>query len=103
MNISFSDFFWLFFLFFTLMPMWKQRRVEEARARELAKTLTKGRWTHDYPVFCEELRNLGLPVNNRVPKEIYELMEYYPQPPQRRPSVQYIPLLYGREEGVKKP
>lgn len=76
--------------------------MEEAKARELAKTLTEGRWTHDYPVFCEELRRMGLPVTNQVPKEIYELMEYYPQPPQRRPSVQYIPLPYGRDEGMKK-
>lgn len=75
--------------------------MEEGKARELAHILTEGRWTHDYPVFCEELRGLGLPVNNQVPTEIYELMEYYPQPPQRRPSVQYIPLPYGRDEGGK--
>ncbi|MGD8967898.1 MAG: hypothetical protein PVI07_10365 [Anaerolineae bacterium] len=27
-----------------------------------------------------------------VPQEVYDLMDLYPQTPQRRPSVQYIPM-----------
>lgn len=62
------------------------------KARDVAKILSEGRWTHDYPITCELLRNLGIKVSNDMPKEIYMLMELYPQPAQRRPSVQYIPL-----------
>lgn len=73
------------------------------RAREMAKMLTEGRWTHDYPITCEMLKEMGLPVNNsEFPEEVYEIMELYPQPPQRRPSVQYIPLPYGEREPKQK-
>ena len=62
----------------------------------LAKLLTQGKWTHDYPITYEELVRMGLPVSVGLIKEMYELMELYPQPPQRRPSVQYIPVPYRR-------
>ncbi|MEW5762667.1 MAG: enoyl-CoA hydratase-related protein [Bacillota bacterium] len=79
-----------------------QDKLSPARAQEVARVLSSGRWTHDYPIGCEHLKELGLPVSNDVPKEIYNLMDLYPQPPQRRPSVQYIPLPYSRErEGGK--
>jgi hypothetical protein len=32
-----------------------------------------------------------------MPEEVYTLMDLYPQPTQRRPSVQYIPVPYRRE------
>ncbi|MCX7781558.1 MAG: ATP-dependent Clp protease proteolytic subunit [Negativicutes bacterium] len=67
------------------------------RAHELAATLTEGRWTHDYPITCDKLKEFGLPVNPELPTEFYELMELYPQPAQRRPSVQYIPIPYSKE------
>ena len=72
------------------------------KARELAHTLSEGRWTHDYPITCDKLKKMGLPVNVDFPPEIYSLMDLYPQPPQGRPSVQYIPIPYGKET-FKKP
>lgn len=33
------------------------------KAAELARTLSEGRWTHDYPIDFEQARDLGLPVN----------------------------------------
>lgn len=66
------------------------------KAQELAQILTEGRWTHDYPITYEELTGMGLPVSVGILREIYELMELYPQPPQRRPSVQYIAMPYKR-------
>ena len=73
------------------------------RARELAKMLTEGRWTHDYPITCEIINGMGLPINTTdFPTEVYELMDLYPQPPQRRPSVQYIPLPYGDRDQKPK-
>ncbi|MGI9950951.1 hypothetical protein V3F56_01215 [Moorellaceae bacterium AZ2] len=75
-------------------------KMERSRAEELATILSEGRWTHDYPITVDELIQMGLPVKVGLPREIYQLMELYPQPAGRRPSVQYIPLPYGREDGV---
>jgi ClpP class serine protease len=74
-------------------------KIEEARARELAELLSSGNWTHDYPIDSEQLKKMGLPVTVGLMDEIYALMDLYPQPAQRRPSVQFIPLPYGRREG----
>lgn len=71
-------------------------------AQTLAHTLSEGRWTHDFPITCDQLKAMGLPVVPELPAEVYDLMELYPQPAQRRPSVQYIPVPYGRDT-FKKP
>lgn len=71
-------------------------KFEEPKAAEIAKTMSDGRWTHDYPITVEELREMGLNVSTDVPREVYDLMDLYPQPAQRRPSVEYIPLPYER-------
>lgn len=78
-------------------------KMTEERARELAKVFTEGRWTHDYPITCDQLKDMGLPVSPDLPAEIYDLMELYPQPSQRRPSVAYIPVPYGGRDTFKKP
>ena len=76
-------------------------KMSSEQAQSLAKMLSEGRWTHDYPITCDKLKEMGLPVNPELPAEIYDLMELYPQPAQRRPSVQYIPIPYGRETSKK--
>jgi ClpP class serine protease len=68
------------------------------RAETLAHALSSGRWTHDYPISVEEARAMGLPISSEMPAAIYRLMSLYPQPRQRRPSVQYIPMPYKRDE-----
>lgn len=72
--------------------------MERERAETLAQVLSSGRWTHDYPISVEEARAMGLPVSSEMPEAIYRLMSLYPQPRQRRPSVQYIPVPYRRDE-----
>lgn len=64
------------------------------QARELAKALSDGRWTHDYPIGFDHAKKMGLPVSDKMPREIYMLMELYPQPSARRPSVEYVPIPY---------
>jgi len=76
--------------------------MPQDKAEALAETLTCGQWTHDYPITMEEARELGLPVNGEMPEEVYALMSLYPQPTQRRPSVQYIPVPY-RRDGEEQP
>lgn len=73
-------------------------RLGEAKAKELAELLTEGRWTHDYPIGCEEMTALGLPACGIMPPEIYHLMDLFPQPVRRQPSVSYIPVPYEREK-----
>ena len=68
--------------------------MDEKQAEELARTLSSGKWTHDYPISVDEARSLGLPVSTEVPVEVYKLMSLYPQTAQRRPSVEYIPMPY---------
>ena len=64
------------------------------KAEEIAKLMTSGTWTHDYPITCERARELGLPVNTDMPENIMRLMQLYPQPVRRQPSVEYVPLPY---------
>ncbi len=71
-------------------------------AQTLARTLSEGRWTHDFPITCDRLKEMGLPVVPDLPGEVYDLMDLYPQPAQRRPSVQYIPVPYGRDTFKKQ-
>lgn len=65
-------------------------KMDDNDAEELADTLTKGNWTHDYPITVEKLEKMGISVNTDLIKEIYQLMELYPQSGNKRPSVQYI-------------
>ncbi|MCD6410025.1 MAG: ATP-dependent Clp protease proteolytic subunit [Candidatus Verstraetearchaeota archaeon] len=66
----------------------------EEKAREIARALAEGRWTHDYPITPEEAMEMGLPVKIGLPSEVYELMELYPQAHIQRPGVEYIPYPY---------
>jgi len=77
-------------------------KMSAEKAQSLAHTLSEGRWTHDFPITYDKLKAMELPVIPTLPDEIYDLMELYPQPAQRRPTVQYIPIPYGREP-FKKP
>jgi len=65
------------------------------KSRDIARAFSEGLWTHDYPIKVDELKNMGIPVHVGLPDEVYQLMELYPQPAGRRPSVQYIPLPYA--------
>jgi len=78
-------------------------QYSEEAARALAEKLASGQWTHDYPISFEEAGELGLKVNEKMPEEIYKLMNLYPQARTRRPSVEYIPIPYERRPGTPKP
>jgi ClpP class serine protease len=67
------------------------RRMPQDRARDAARLLSTGVWTHDHPLLVAELAALGLPVKVGVPQAERELMELYPQPRGRTPAVEYVP------------
>lgn len=61
------------------------------KAEELAKLLSQGTWTHDYPITYDTAKSLGLPVRSDIPAEFLDLMALYPQPVRRQPAVEYLP------------
>ncbi|WP_141731665.1 SDH family Clp fold serine proteinase [Oligoflexus tunisiensis] len=73
------------------------------KARSIAQTLSSGTWTHDHPITFEKAQSLGLPVSSNVPIEIMKLMQLYPQPVKKRPTVEYTPSQRGieRENGTE--
>src|SRR6059058_5265804 len=75
-------------------------RYPSEKAEEIAKLMTSGTWTHDYPITCDRARELGLPVNSNMPENILHLMQLYPQPIRRQPSVEYVPLPYRSNRGA---
>jgi len=69
--------------------------MEEKKAERIAEELSVGKFTHDYPLTVDYLKELGLNVKTDVPEEVYELMELFDQPMgSQPPSVQYIPVPY---------
>jgi ClpP class serine protease len=72
-------------------------RVELEKAKNLARILSEGRWTHDFALVCSTLTQMGLNVNCEIPQEIYLLMNLYPQPNRQVPSVEYIPIPYRHD------
>ena len=67
------------------------RHMEPEQAREVARILATGLWTHDHPLMPRELEGLRLPVKIGVPEEERQLLRLYPQPRGRRAGVEYFP------------
>src|SRR5213594_3985871 len=61
------------------------------KAEELARLLSEGTWTHDHPISIETAQSFGLPVRSDIPAEVLDLMNLYPQPVRRQPTVEYLP------------
>ena len=63
------------------------------KTQELARILTHGTWTHDFPS-PERARELGLSVRDDMPENALSLLQLYPQPIRRQPAVEYLPVPY---------
>ncbi len=70
------------------------------KAEELARLLSEGTWTHDHPITYERAKSFGLPVRSDIPSEFLDLMNFYPQPVRRQPTVEYLPER-RRQEGFR--
>jgi ClpP class serine protease len=70
--------------------------MDSAVAHKVARALSDGRWSHDYPITAEMARKLGLPVSTNLPEEVRSIIRLYPQPRGRSSSVEYIPTPYRR-------
>jgi ClpP class serine protease len=67
------------------------------KAAELADLLSRGTWTHDYPITYDRAVGLGLHASKDIPEDMLNLMQLYPQPTRRPPSVEYTPVPYRSE------
>jgi ClpP class serine protease len=65
--------------------------IPAEKASGIAKQLTSGEWTHDYPILPSEAKKIGLLVVTDMPPEIMELMTLFPQPNRAQANVQYLP------------
>ena len=77
-------------------------RVGRKKAEEMAEVMSQGTWTHDHPISWQQAKELGLPVKTDMPKEVYELMNLFPQPVRREPSVEFLPIPRKGEGGSGK-
>lgn len=68
-------------------------KISETDREKIADTLSKGTWTHDYPLTYERAKELGLPVSNEFPFEIIKFMRLYKQP--SGSSAGYVHEPYG--------
>jgi len=76
-----------------------RKSLPPERAKALSIELTQGRWTHDYPITCDQAAAIGLPVKRGVPAEVYELMALFPQA--KHGNVEFVPRIY--RPGPAKP
>jgi ClpP class serine protease len=70
--------------------------LSEEQASNIARLLSTGTWTHDYPITPEEARKIGLNVSTEMPESVLELMSLYPQPVRSMPSLEYLPVPRSR-------
>ncbi|GAB6072459.1 enoyl-CoA hydratase-related protein [Venenivibrio stagnispumantis] len=80
----------------TVKHILMKKGFSEEKADFIATELSQGKWTHDYPLTVNYLKELGLNISTDMPEEVYALMDLYPQP-SGIPSVQYIPQPYSKE------
>ncbi len=78
------------------------KKIAIENARKIAKVLSSGEWTHDYPLTVSKLKEIGIDITPEIPTYFYDFMEYYPQAPQQKPSVEYIPKPYPKREKEEK-
>ncbi|GAB4517099.1 MAG: hypothetical protein Kow00133_01290 [Amphiplicatus sp.] len=64
--------------------------VSPNAAANIAKLLSSGRWTHDYPIEAGEAREMGLNVSTNMPDDVMELMALFPDQLRRTPGVRWF-------------
>jgi len=74
-------------------------RLPSEQAEALARKLSEGTWTHDYPISAAEVKGMGLNVSTAIPDEILDFLSLYPQPMRTSPGVEYLPVPRQRETG----
>jgi ClpP class serine protease len=69
-----------------------ERQLPADQAEAIAEKLSIGTWTHDYPIWAETAKELGLNVSTQMPDDVLEMMKLYPQPLRTQSGgVEYLP------------
>jgi len=68
-----------------------ENAYEPQKAEAMAKLLSEGTWTHDFPISVGKAQEIGLRADSNIPHEMVELMNLFPQPVRHQPSVEYLP------------
>ena len=62
---------------------------DEWRARDLVT----GKYTHDFPITADGVCELlGQCAQNELPREVYQLMDFYKMGKTRRAGIEYVPF-----------
>jgi hypothetical protein len=80
-----------------------QGKPTNGKVDEVARLLSEGTWTHDFPITLETAKALGLPVNSNIPDDVVKLMSLYPQPTRTQPTVEYLPVPRMRRPAETSP
>ncbi len=78
-------------------------RLGEEKADALADMLTRGEWTHDYPIMAKEAQSWGLNISTEFPVQLHQFMALFAQPKARHPGVEYIPIPYKEHRPDRRP
>jgi len=81
----------------SLLELFEGKHPPE-KADDLARLLSQGKWTHDFPITLEYARELGMKVSPDMPPEFLKLMRRFAQPTRRRPHVEYLPEPYPQRD-----
>lgn len=73
-----------------------KEKIPQDKLSGVCEKLTAGIWTHDHPLTASDLKEMGIKADIGIPKEVYDLMDLYPQPRRLTPSVEYIPVPYKK-------
>jgi ClpP class serine protease len=80
-----------------------QGKPTNGKVDELARLLSEGTWTHDFPITYERAKALGLPVSSNIPDDVLQLMGLFPQPTRSQPTVEYLPVPRTRRAAPSAP
>jgi len=70
----------------------------------VVEEFVRGKYTHDNPITAEDAKRIGLAVKTEVPPEVYQLMQLYRmEVRQRRPGVEFVPVMPGTSGGGPAP
>ena len=64
----------------TVLALLVGHDMEARAADKLARTLSEGRWTHDYPITADMAKDFGLFVSTALPDGVRDIIRLYPQP-----------------------
>ncbi len=76
--------------------------VSENAANSIAEQLATGKWTHDYPIYAEEARELGLNVSTNMPDDFMTLMGMFPNTVSQQSGVRYLrEAIFGKPRAAQ--